>query len=209
MKYYAAFLILILCTGCSSLKLTNEELNPDYSTFQLKNVLVIGVTPDDNLRKEFEFKFVRLLNQHNINALQSAVVFQTYFKDAEQTEAEMEEQLELLRSKGYNTILVTLVRGVDENTSYSGESVRLDYHLRQFIGYYFMYQNAAYDNGRYEDYEVYHLQTSIYYLNSDSDMSLVWEGSYDLINSGETHKMTDKYIKKIFKSLKKEKLIEK
>jgi len=40
-------------------------------------------------------------------------------------------------------------------------------------------------------------------------MSLVWEGSYDLINSGETHKMTDKYIKKIFKSLKKEKLIEK
>ena len=54
---------------------------------------------------------------------------------ADQTEAEMEEQIELLRSKGYNTILVTLVRGVDENTSYSGESVRLDYHLRQFIGY--------------------------------------------------------------------------
>lgn len=206
-NYYAAYLILFFFIGCSSLNLTNETLNPEVPKVRLKNILVVGVSPDLEIRKEFEFKFARLLNQYKINALQSAVVFDSIFKNPEKTEEEMREQLELLSSKGYDVILVTLLRGVDENTAYSGENIKFDYHFRHFFAYYLMFQNAYYDKDRYKDYKVYHVQTSIYKLNNNSDLSLVWTASYDLINSDNKDKMIDKYIKKVINSLEKEKLI--
>lgn len=209
MKYLITFLILTLCLSCSSLKLKSEKSNSEFSDFKLNNVLVIGVSQDTDIRKEFEFKFVRQLNKSNVNALQSAVVFEPYFKESEEAEDELQKQIKLLRSKGYNTILLTKVTGVEENTSYSGESIKIDYHLRQFIGYYLMYQNMTKESQKYDSYQVYHIQSSIYALNTDSDMSLVWAGFYDLINIGDTHKIIDKYIKRVIKSLEKAKYIEK
>ncbi|MCK0131742.1 hypothetical protein MWU59_09525 [Flavobacteriaceae bacterium F08102] len=199
--------LLFLCSGCASLNLVNQNINPELPAVALKNVLVIGVTPDEDLRKEFEFKFVKKLNEYNINALQSSVVFKTSFKNAAQFESDILAQIALLKSKGYDAVLVTSVNGIDRFQSRSGEHVKFDYYLRRFSAYYAVFSKADYDKNKDADYRVLNLQTSIYSLNSHPEMTLVWSGFYDLINPDTSSKTIDKYIKAVCRSLEKKRLI--
>ncbi len=207
MKCCLTILVLLLFSSCSTLKLTNTEYNKDFSPLQLDKILVIGVSPDDELRREFEFKFVQQMQKHKVNALQSAAVFESYFKDSEQTEDELMRQIEILKSNGYDTVLITMVKGVDDNTSFSSSNVKMDYYLRHFLGYNLMFQDASYDNRSYNEYQVYHIQSTVYKLKTDSEMSLIWSGSYDIINPKKSSKTINKYIKAVMKSLEKEQLI--
>ena len=131
-----SLLLIVILSSCSTTRLTKSWKNPEHYTFRPKNVLVIGVTPDFESRSVFEFQLKNELNARKINALQSVVVFEKSFQDAQQTEAEIENQVDILLSKGYDSILVSLVKGVDDNQSYSSESPKTDYHLRRFIPYY-------------------------------------------------------------------------
>ena len=141
----ACLFIVLTITSCMSTKLIESWKNPDYQTFTPKNVLVIGVTPDFDARSAFEFKLKSELNARKIIALQRAVVFETSFTDSKQTEADIEKQLNLLRSKGYDAILVSVVKGVENNQSYASESSKTDYHLRRFSPYYLLYQDAYFN----------------------------------------------------------------
>jgi len=208
MKYCSQLIILFLCLGCSSFKLTEAQLNPDFSEIQLKKVLVIGVSPLNELREQFEFQFVRQLNAKGIVGLQSAVQFTGSFKNSTQVENEMLAQIDLLRSKGFDAIIVTLIKDVDEYTSHSGGHVKFDYYLRQFSSYYAMFRSGDYDKNYDDAYRVYTVETSIYALQSTPELGLVWSGSYDFVNPDGSHKTMGKFIKTVLKTLTKEKLID-
>lgn len=205
----ACLFIVLTITSCMSTKLIESWKNPDYQTFTPKNVLVIGVTPDFDARSAFEFKLKSELNARKIIALQSAVVFETSFTDSKQTEADIEKQLNLLRSKGYDAILVSVVKGVENNQSYASESSKTDYHLRRFSPYYLLYQEAYFNQNYYNSYRVFHIETSLYSLKSNEEKSLVWSGNYDIVDPNDVTKTIDSYVKAIIKSLEKEKIIPK
>lgn len=205
----ACLFIVLTITSCMSTKLIESWKNPDYQTFTPKNVLVIGVTPDFDARSAFEFKLKSELNARKIIALQSAVVFETSFTDSKQTEADIEKQLNLLRSKGYDAILVSVVKGVENNQSYASESSKTDYHLRRFSPYYLLYQDAYFNQNYYNSYRVFHIETSLYSLKSNEIKSLVWSGNYDIVDPNNATKTIDGYVKAIIKSLEKEKIIPK
>ena len=200
-------LITLILANCSSARLTESWRNPEYNTFSPKNILVIGVTSDFEARTAFEFKLINELNARNVNALQSAVVFETSFQDSKQTEAEIEKQVDILLSKGYDTILVSLVKGVDDNQSYSSNSPKTDYHLRRFVPYYLLYQEAYFKQNYYKNYKVFHIETSMYNLKKDLEKTLVWSGNYDLVDLNDVTKIINNYTKAVIKSLEKEKLI--
>ena len=135
------------------------------------------------------------------------MVFEKSFQDAQQTEAEIENQVDILLSKGYDSILVSLVKGVDDNQSYSSESPKTDYHLRRFIPYYLLYQEAYFNQDYYKKYRVFHIEASMYNLKNTSEKSLVWSGTYDIIEPNDVTKTIGNYVKAVIKSLEKEKLI--
>ncbi|WP_396602003.1 hypothetical protein [Algibacter sp. R77976] len=202
-------LSIFLSVSCSSTKLISSWKNPDCSIFKPKKILVVGVTPNYEARKAFEFQLITELNARKIKALQSAVIFEKSFQDTKQTEKEIEAQVDKLLSKGYDTVLVSLVKGVNSNQSYGSKSPKKDYHLRKFIGYYLVYQEAYFKQDYYNDYNVFNIEASIYSLNKDSDKYLVWVGSFDLVDPINSQKASDYYVKTLIKILEKENIIPK
>ena len=209
MSLYKTLILVFLLTSCSATKLNDSWKNPEFKTFNPKNILVIGVTPDFEARKAFEFQLKMELNNRKINALQSTVVFEKSFQDSKQTEEEIEAQINKLLDAGYDSVLVSLVTGIDENESYSEGSSKIDYSLRKFIGYYLVYQDAYFEQDYYGNYKVYHIETSIYNLKKDSEKTLIWSANYDLVDPQTTDKAIKNYIKTVIKTLEKEKLIPK
>ena len=102
-----------------------------------------------------------------------------------------------------------LVKGVDLNQSYASDSPKTDYHLRKFIGYYLLYQDVYFNEDYFDSYKVFNIETSIYNLKKDSDKSIVWRGFFDLIGPENSSKAIDSHIKKLIKTLEKEKIIPK
>jgi hypothetical protein len=207
MKIFGLVLIMLLFSNCASTSLTKHWKNPDYPNFVPKNILVIGVTPDLEARKAFEFQLIRKLNARQVNALESSVVFEKSFQDSKKTETEIEAQLDKLMATGYDAILISLVKGVDKNVSYSGQSSKLDYRLRKFIGYYLAYQDAYFNQQYYDEYKVLTIETSLYSLKNDSDKSRIWYATYDLVDPKNIQKSINDYIKVVIKALEKENLI--
>lgn len=205
--YILCFAFLLV--SCSSTKLISSWKNPDYNTFKPKKILVVGVTPDYEARKAFEFQVISGLNARKINALQSAVVFASSFRDSEQSEKDIEAEVDKLISSGYDTVLVSLVKGIGENASYASESSKTDYHIRKFVGYYLIYQEAYFNQNNYAKYKVFNIETSIYSIKKDSSQPLVWRATFDLIDPGNPTKAIDIYSKKLIKVLEKEKIIPK
>ncbi|WP_298493571.1 hypothetical protein [uncultured Algibacter sp.] len=205
------FVLLFICliTSCSSIKLIRSNKNPKFNLFKPKKILVVGVTPDYEARKTFEFKVITQLNARKINALQSAVVFESSFKNKEQTEKEIELEIDKLLQNNYDTVLVSLVKGIDENELFEGESSKTDYHLRRFALYYLTHQNAYFNEENRTKYKVYNIETTIYNLKKDSDKSLVWQGTFDLVDPNSNTKAIETYVKKLIKTLEKEKIIPK
>lgn len=202
-------LLVLIVTSCASTRLIKSWKNPDYQNFKPKNVLIIGVTPNIDARSAFELELKNELNARKISALQSTKVFKTSFQDSKQTELEIEKQVDLLLSKGYDAILVSLVKGLDNEESYASESAKTDYHMRRFAPYYFFYQEAYFNQDYYNRYIVFHIETSLYSLKSSSKKSLVWAANYDIVDPNDIAKTINNYVKAVIKSLEKEKLIPK
>ncbi|TBN04349.1 hypothetical protein EYD45_06945 [Hyunsoonleella flava] len=199
----------LLLVGCSSTKLISSWKNPEHDKHNLKKVLVIGVTPNFEARKAYELQIALELNARKINALQSAVVFESSFRDSQQTEKDIEAEVNKLISSGYDTVLVSLVKGVEDNRSHTSESSKVDYRLRNFIGYYFKNQQAKFNQEYYTSYKVFHIETSIYNLKSSSNKSLIWRSLIDLIDPKNDAKAIDIYSKKIIKILERDEIIPK
>ena len=206
---FIGLVLILLMLSCSSTKLIKSWKNPEYYIFNPKKILVVGVTPNYEARKAYEFQLITELNARKINALQSAVVFQKSFQDSKQTEKEIEAEVDKLLSSGYDTVLVSLVKGVYGNQSYASESSKTDYQLRKFIGYYLFYQDAYFNQDYYKTYKIFNIETSVYDLKKDADKSLVWRGAFDLIDPNNSKEAIDSYIKKLMKTLEKENLIPK
>ncbi|WP_339624721.1 hypothetical protein [uncultured Winogradskyella sp.] len=201
-------LLLVFCiTSCSSVKLNERWRNPKTKDFKPKNILIIGVNQDFNARKTFEFKLKNELNKRGINALQSHVVFREMFQATDQTEQEVKQQELKLIEAGYDCILIALVKGIDENQSYSGGSAKVDYSLRKFIGYYLAYRDNYLEQNYQKKYKVVTVETLLYSLKRDAKKRLVWSGSFDLVDPKNTDKVTDNYIKRLLKTLQRENLI--
>ncbi|MGH1386744.1 hypothetical protein [Kordia sp.] len=209
MKPFSILCILLLIPSCSSIKKSESWRNPAFTDFNPKNVLVVGVTPDFEARSNFEFVLARELNARNINAIQSTVVFEKLFQDATQTEAEIETQINQLLTVGYDTVLVSAVKGMQENESRSGASPKFDYNLQRFLGGYLASRDDYFNQDDYKKYKVFYVETSIYNLKEGEDKSLVWSSSYTIIDPTNIAEATDDYVKMIVKSMEKEQLISK
>lgn len=198
-----------MVVGCAAIKQEESWKNPDFTEFNPKNVLVVGVTPDLEARSNFEFSLVRELNARNINAIQSSVVFEKMFQDDSDTESEIETQISKLLTEGYETVLVSAIKGIKENESRSGASPRFDYGLQKFLGGYLASRDDYFSQDDYKKYQVFYVETSIYNLQKDSEKDLVWYGSYNIIDPENIAEMSDDYVKKIIKSMEKEDVIPK
>jgi hypothetical protein len=207
MRNLGILLLTLILFSCSSSKISKSWRNPEYDSFNPKNILVIGVTPNLEARTAFELQIKNELNARKINALQSTIVFEKAFQNSEQSELEIQRQIDKILSAGYDAILISAVKGVDTNIMYSGSSPNSDYRMRKFIIYYLIYQEAYFRQDYYKQYKVFHIETNMFDLKKDSEKALVWTATFDIVNPHHVERTIDNYVKAVIKSLEKEELI--
>lgn len=207
MKTALYIMILLSLASCSSAKMTGTWVNKDLVNASPKKVIVVGLTDNLTARKIFEEQLKNELNKRAIEATESYNVFEPTFTSLKQTEDDIQNEMKKLTNEGFDAILISVVKGVDEKESYSGDRFMTPYYWRDFGGYYFLYQDAYLLEGYYEKYKVYHIECSLYNLTTINEKSLVWVASYKLVNPKQITSSVSNYVKAIIKSLEKEQII--
>ena len=206
-KRGVVLLFIVMLPSCASTRLINSYKNSEYNFFKPQKLLVVGVTPNYDARKAFEFELITHLNARNIIAIQSAVVFDSCFTDSKQTVKDIEAQVDALLANGYDSVLVSAVKSVSANASYGSESTKTDYHLRRFALYYLAYQEAYFKQDPPSSYKVITVETSLYHLDKATNTELIWQGSFDLVDPYHNDEAMEAYTKKLIKILEREKII--
>jgi len=61
--------------------------------------------------------------------------------------------------------------------------------------------------GYYNEYDIYHIEASLYNLKENNDKSLVWVASYDIVDPKRINTTVTNYVTAIIKSLEEKRLI--
>jgi len=207
MKKIALLFVFLATVSCSSTRMINNWKNTEYQNYAPKKVLVVGVTPNVTARKIFEEKLENELNARGIDAVESYDICDDLFTSPKETEEEIQSQLNRFVDMGYDAILVTVVRGVEEETSLSEGVIRTDHFWRRFGGYYFVSQDIFFNPRYYERYKIYLLESSLYDITKTDEKSLVWVASFELIDPKDITRSSESYVKQMIKSLEKEGII--
>lgn len=205
------FLIIgvLIVASCSSIKFIDSWKNEEISSFKPQKLLVVGMTENLTARKIFEEELKEAFKLRNIYAEESKIVFDESFTNSKRSEEEIDEMIEEISDDGFDAVIITAVKGVDEKRDYSTNYYTVGYRWSHFGHYYYRFQDVYYMPEYYESYKVYNIETSIYNINEKESKSLIWVGSFNLVNPQTISTTVEDYVARIIKQLEDENLIEK
>lgn len=209
MKKLILLLSIIMLSGCSSIHVIDSWKNEDVLFFKPRKLIVIGVTDNLTARKIFERELKEEFQKRNINAFESSEIMDVSFTDSKKTEAEISSMIASLKDKGFDAVIISIVKGVDDRRNYSRGYYTIDYRWRRFPGYYYYYQDIYYNPEYYSEYKIYHVETSIYNISENDDKSLIWVGALDIVDPQRISKTIDSYVAAIMNKLEIDRLITK
>jgi len=207
MKSFYYIVVVLLLTSCSAAKMTDTWVNKEYTNYQPKKVLIVGLTDNLIARKMFEEQLKTELINRGIDAVESYDVFKPTFTSLKQTEEGIENEVKRISNEGFDAILISAVKGIEEKVSYSGDTYRRDYYWRRFGHYYYLVQDVYLVEGYYNKYDIYHIEASLYNLKENNDKSLVWVASYDIVDPKRINTTVTNYVTAIIKSLEEKRII--
>jgi len=201
MKRIAAYLsFLILFTSCSSSKLVNEWQSPDAYNFEANKVLVVGITPDTELRRDFEKKVTNALDKKGVIAVESVDFFEKAFTNNEQSEAQLDAIEQQLLEAGFDAILFARVTGQESRTSLA-QSYRSITNVADTFKDYYQTNQYIYANEQDEQYQVYQTETSVYCICPGKDRELLWQGEIEIVDAERVQKNIDDYVRILLHAL--------
>ncbi|GGK44544.1 MULTISPECIES: hypothetical protein [Flavobacteriaceae] len=209
MKKLVIIIVLIVLTGCSSTQFVDSWKNPETTSFNPKKALVVGITDNLTARKIFEEDFKDALILRNINAVESTTVLSEGFTSSKKSEEEINEMIQKISNDGFDAVVITVVKGVEKQKSYYENYPRVGFGWSRFGRYYYWYQDIYYTPRYYETYNVYHIETSIYNLNGAENKSLIWVGSFKVVDPQTISVTVKDYVDRIINQLETEQLIRK
>ncbi|TYQ00274.1 hypothetical protein C7447_101884 [Tenacibaculum adriaticum] len=209
MKKVVYTILVSMFISCSPTLLKSTWKSNEYVGYKAENVLIVGVTQNTTARMKYEERLKNEFNKRGVKSSQSALIFEDSFKNSKQTEENIEKEVAKLVNQGYETVLISAVTGVDEKVQYSGDIPTTFIGVHRFGRRYYLYQDIYFRPGYYDSYKVYHIETSIYNLKTNNEKSLVWVGSYDLVDPSDINYSVNKYVKTLVNSLEEEKIITK
>ncbi len=206
MKKFVLLLVFVLI-GCSSAQLVSTWKNPDYVIFDAYKVLVVAMTPDEDAQITFETKMKRQFTKRNIEAVRSIDVFDVEFTSVARTEDELDEVEQLLLDRDFDAILFTKVLGSENKQSFRSRMADIDSYYGKFREDYISNQEIYYDTDYYDQYTVYHAETSLYCICVGKEREIIWRGAIDITDPIDLKKTIDDYIKLVVLAMGEEDII--
>ena len=163
--------------------------------FDAYKVLIVAMTPDEDAQITFETKMKRQFSRRNIEAVRSIDLFDVEFTSVARTEEELDEVEQLLLDRDFDAILVTKVLGSENVQSFRNRMSDIDSYYGKFREDYITNQEIYYDRDYYDQYTVYHAETSLYCICVGKERELIWQGAVDITDPMDIKKTIDDYIK--------------
>lgn len=207
MKSSIILCIGLLFMGCSSSQLMDTWKNPDYEAYTPNKVLVIGITSNIEARQKFEEQLKNELELRGTDAKTSLEFFGPNFGTDKNTEDQLTTLEDSLLNNGFDTILLTKIIGIEDKVAYDRNYKSSEETYTTFREDYVRYQDIYYNPEYYQEYTVYHAETSMYCICPTEDRDLIWKGYIDIIDPQSTDETVNDYIKLITLVLEEELLI--
>lgn len=193
--------------SCSSAELVSTWKNPDIVIFDAYKVLIVGMTPREDAREMFETRMRKQFTNRGIEAVRSIDLFDVEFTEAARSEEELDEVEQLLLDRDFDAILFTKVLGSESRESFRRRMSDLDSYYGKFRDDYLSHQDIYYDEEYYDQYMVYHAETSLYCICVDKDRELIWRGAIDITDPMDVKKTIDDYIRLLVVAMGEEEII--
>jgi len=209
------FLGLIL-NACTSVTILDSWTSTDPGQLKNSNVLVVARTDNNPVRIAFEEEITKALLKNEINAQESFKSIPKLNPDEKLTPEKTEKIRTLLKSKGYNRVVLSVVKDYTENTKTTREGgyymgrrnyIRYPVYYHGFYDYYFNpYSYSTYGSFIPETYttettKVYILETVIYNLDKIKKDQLVTVITSKIIDPGMLQTTAHQYAKAIVKEI--------
>lgn len=206
MKRLLTLLVLtVLISSCSSSRLVDEYINTESPSFQTNKVLVVGLTPDGGLQRQFEYSLVKALEQENIIAVKSVDYFEEPVNEIDQSEENLANLEQQLLSAGFDAVLFSKIIGQENKISVAQSYRNLSKTFESFNEYYNENRPVS-GSDNIEDYPVYNTETSLYCLCPGNDRDLIWRGKIDIVDPRGAQATIRDYVKILVSTLKKNNL---
>lgn len=200
-------IIALLGLSCSSTRFVDSWKSEESSSFVPEKLLVVGMTDNLTARRIFEASLKREFQGRGVNALESSEVLESSFTSSKRSEEEIEAMKESVLADGFDSVIITAVIGVDDRTDYRPGYYDVGYRWYRFGRYYYRFQEVYYTPGYYDDYKVYHVETSLYNLKEDEATSLVWVGTFEIVNPRDISGTVENYVSRIMQQLERDQLV--
>lgn len=189
--------------GCSSVSLVNTWKNPEVNSYKPIKILVVGLTPNQNVREKFESLLKREFEQRHTAAEMSSV----YFKNDMTTEDALNAIEYQLLKDGFDVILFTKTIGVENKIAYKQNFDSDNETMIRFKEDYLKYQDIYYNPDYYQEYQVYHAETAMYCICPTKDRELIWKGYIDIVDPQDISTSVMDYVKLVIAALEAEQLV--
>ena len=140
-------------------------------------------------------------------AFRSVDLFDVAFVDSTKSEEELSNVERQLLDKDFDAILFTKVVGSEDRRTLRRRMSDLDEYYGNFHDDYLGHQGIYYDPDYYDEYKVYHSETSLYCICVGKERELIWRGAIDITDPININKTVDDYIRLIVLALEEQNII--
>jgi len=140
-------------------------------------------------------------------AVASLDFFDGSFRTEEMTEEELNTLENDLLKYGFDTILLTKIVGVEDKIAYKRNYDGYDESYIKFKQDYLMHQDIFYNPDYYEEYAIYHAETSMYCICPTKDRELIWKGYIDIVDPESINETIKEYVRLVIVVLEEQQLI--
>ncbi|WP_036155469.1 hypothetical protein [Maribacter forsetii] len=200
-------IISLMLTSCSSINLVENWKNPDIVLFNANKVLIVGMTQNDNTRENFETKLRKEFTSRNIEAWRSLDIFDLSLTDSRKTEKELDDVEQSLLDKDFDAILLTKIIGSESRENFIKSISRWDDHQSRFNDDYLEHQGIYYDDNYYDQYTIYHAETTLYCICEGKERAMIWRGIIEITEPNNIDKAIKDYVKMIIVAMEDQDLV--
>ncbi|MBJ2172884.1 hypothetical protein JBL43_01460 [Aureibaculum sp. A20] len=207
MKNIISILLGFMLVSCSSAELVNNWKNPDIDSFAPAKILIIGMTSNDEARQKFEEKLKQKYQSRGVEAVTSYELFEESLMSYRRSEDDLVMLEDSLIKDGFDSVLLTKVAGVEDRTAFFN---KFDKDTNYGFKYdYYNNQEIYFNRNYYDEYKVYHVETSLYCICKTEERTLIWKGYIDIIDPNSINETVKDYINLVLFVLEEQNLIQK
>lgn len=207
MNRFKILIIALLVFSCSTTELVDNWKNPDIDSYSPNKVLLVGMTSNFKARQQFEDQLQMEYAARGIESVTSLELFEPSFTSNSRTEEELKALESQLLNDGFDTVLFTKVIGTEDKIDYKTNYDGYDKTYRRFKEDYLKYQDAYYNPDYYNEYVVYHAETSMYCICPEKERELIWKGYIDIMDPQSMDETINDYVRLVIVVLEEQKLL--